>query len=222
MVTEQYERIEQQVIKIHGVALAAALLIALVYLAHHRYALKLVMLVDIGILNVARCRYQAVLGIADTVLDHTGLIGLVIQLHILDNGLDQVLAVLLVIDGKVGGVAYLIGLRAQNTAEYAVERTHPEITGTVLSHSRCYALFHLSCRLVGKGQGQYGPWLHSLLQQMGNLVCEYTCFSGTGTGYYHAVAICIEDGVTLAGIEFLLVVYHMQSFITRNYKIREL
>ena len=57
---------------------------------------------------------------------------------------------------------------------------------------------------------------------MGNLVREYTCFSGTRTGYYHAVALGIKDGVTLAWVEFLLVVYHMQSFITRNYKIREL
>ena len=102
MVTKQNERIEQQVIKIHCVTLAAALLIALVYLAHHGYALKLVMLVDIGILHVARCRYQAVLGNVDTVLDHAGLIGLVIQLHILDNGFYQIVAVLLVIDSKVG------------------------------------------------------------------------------------------------------------------------
>ena len=155
MVTEKYERIEQQVIKIHCVTLAAALLIALVNLAHHGYALKLVMLVDIGILNISRCRYQTVLGIADTVLDHAGLIGLVIQLHILDNGFYQVLAVLLVIDGKVGCITDKRSLRPQNPAENAVESTHPEITGTVLSHSRRYALFHLSCRLVGKGERQY-------------------------------------------------------------------
>ena len=101
MVSEKYERIEQQVIKIHGVTLTAALLVALVYLACHRYAFKLVMLVDIGILYIPRRRYQTVLGIRYAVLDHTGLVGLVIQLHILDNGLDQVLAILLVIDGEV-------------------------------------------------------------------------------------------------------------------------
>ena len=89
-----------------------------------------------------------------------------------------------------------------------MEGTHPEITGTVLTHSCGYALFHLTCCFVGKCQGQYGPWIYPLLKQMCNLVRKYTCLSGTCTGYNHAVALCVEHGITLARIKFLMVVYH--------------
>ena len=47
---------------------------------------------------------------------------------------------------------------------------------------------------------------------MCNAVCEYSCFSGTGTGYDHAVTVSIEDGVTLARIKFTLVIYHIIQF----------
>ena len=94
-----------------------------------------------------------------------------------------------------------------------MECTHPEVTGAVFTHSCGYALFHLTCRLISKGKGKYCPRFHTLLKQMGYLVREHTCFSGTGTGNDHAVAIGIEDGISLAWIQFLLVIYHNQSFV---------
>ena len=102
MVTEQNERIEQQVIKIHCIRLAAALLITLIYLAHHRDALELVMLVNIGVLDICGRCHKPVLCVRYTVLDHVGLVCLVVQLHIPDNGFYQILAVGLVVYGKVG------------------------------------------------------------------------------------------------------------------------
>ena len=84
MVAEQQERIEQEVIKIHSVRLAAALFITLEYLTCHRDTLELVMLVDIGVLDICGCGYQTVLCVRYAVLDNTGLIGLVIQLHLLN------------------------------------------------------------------------------------------------------------------------------------------
>ena len=185
MVTEQYKCIEQQVIKVHGIRLTAALLIALVNLACHWNLLELIVLVDIGVLYIGRCSHKTVLGIRYAALDYVCLICLVIQLHLPDDGLDQVLAVSLVIDGEVGAVADLIGLRPEDTAEYAVEGAHPEVTGAVLTHSCSYSLLHLTCRLVGKGKGKYGPRINALLKQMGYLVREHSCFSGTGTGYDH-------------------------------------
>ena len=77
----------------------------------HGYALELVVLVDIGILDIARCRNETVLGVRYPVLHYIGLIGLVIQLHIPDYGLYQVLAVLLVINGKVGSISHKSRLR---------------------------------------------------------------------------------------------------------------
>jgi hypothetical protein len=59
---------------------------------------------------------------------------------------------------------------------------------------------------------------------MGNLVCQNTCFSGTGAGYHHAVALRIEDSLTLVLIKFLKVVNHINGifylnlFVTRIYK----
>lgn len=85
VVTEQYERIEQKVIKIHGIGLTATLLIALVDLAHHRNALELIMLVDIGILEITRCRYQTVLCVRYAVLNYIWLVRLSIQLHLLND-----------------------------------------------------------------------------------------------------------------------------------------
>ena len=110
MFPEKQECVKQQVIKIHGIRLTAALLVTLEYLAHHGNTLELVMLVDIGIPHISRCRHQTVLGIRYAVLYHTGLICLLIQLHLPDNGLDKVLTVSLVVYCKIGGIAYLVGL----------------------------------------------------------------------------------------------------------------
>ena len=94
-----------------------------------------------------------------------------------------------------------------------MERSHPEISGPVLSHSGRDTLFHLTGSLIGKGQRQYGPWIYALLKQMGNLVRKYTCFSGTCTGNDHAVAFRIEYGIALARIEFTPVIYHFSLYL---------
>ena len=69
------------------------------------------MLVYISILDICRCRNKSVLGVRYAVLDYTWLVGLVIQLHLLYDRLDKVLAISLVINREIGSVAYLIGLR---------------------------------------------------------------------------------------------------------------
>ena len=89
-----------------------------------------------------------------------------------------------------------------------MERTHPEITGTVLAHSRSDTLFHLARSLIGKGERQYRPRLNPLFKKMGYLVCQDSCLSGTCTCYHHAVAVGIQNGIALAWVQFTLVIDH--------------
>ena len=64
-----------------------------------------------------------------------------------------------------------------------MERPHLQVAGFFRTDKPAYTFLHLARRLVSKGQCQYLPGLHALLQQIGYLVCQHACLAGTGTRY---------------------------------------
>ena len=92
-------------------------------------------------------------------------------------------------------------LGSQYAQEDAVEGAHPQSTGIIVAHYLRYARFHLSCSLVGEGEGKYAPWLVTLLHEIGYLVCQHTRLARTCTCYDESRAIAVFDSLTLSRIE---------------------
>ena len=153
VVAKELIGIAKQVIEIHGVGLSATGHIALVDVAHQGNVLLLVDPESFGIGCVGLGRGQTVLCRGDTALHQAGLIDLLVELHLLEEGTDQALAVGGIVDGEVRGEAQHCGLGMKDTEEDAVEGAHPEACGGLLPHPACDTFLHLAGSLVGEGQG---------------------------------------------------------------------
>ena len=64
---------------------------------------------------------QAVLGIWNPSCDGPGLVQVLVEPHVLDDGLDERARVALIVDGKVVGETYVLSLGSENARENAVE-----------------------------------------------------------------------------------------------------
>ena len=209
MVAEQQEGVEQQVVEIHCGRLAATVPIFLVDIPQGRHTGSIVCLIGFAAVGVGGGRHQVVFGIGDARLHQTRLVGLLIQLHFLQQGADEAFLVGRVINREVPGEAQHVGFCPQDAHEHGVEGAHPELGGSVAAHLPGNAFLHLFGGLVGEGQGQDVPWTVSLFQQVGNLVGQYPRLSRAGTGNDQRGAVVIEDGGPLAIIQFVDVVGHV-------------
>ena len=217
-VAEQDIGIDQQVIEVHGIALTATLPILAVNLVRSRHLGIPVGLDYFGIRSIRIRRHQMVLGIADTALDAARLVGLVVELHFLDNALDQALGVRSIVNGKVGREADGLRLGAENTREDGMESTHPQIA-CPLSYLTADTLLHLSGGLVRKGQRQDVPRVIPLVHEMGNLVGKYTSLSRACTGYHQRRPFIVKDSRPLAFIQFIQITVHHIVFSFKATKI---
>ena len=98
-----------------------------------------------------------------------GLIDLVIELHLLDDGLDQGAGVGLVVDGKVGAKTQTTRFASQYAAEERVEGAHPESSGGCRTNNLLDTLLHLGGCLLGKGQCNNVLGTISVGQKIGDL-----------------------------------------------------
>ena len=80
-----------------------------------------------------------------------------IQAQILQNRLDDALAVIGIVDGEIPGEAQLVNVPAQDTHTGRVEGGCPDIPGLLPQHP-LQTLLQLIGSLVGKGDGQHLPW----------------------------------------------------------------
>ena len=125
MVLEEQVRVEQDVVKVHRPRLSAALLVAQVNLARLGHLGLSVVGHGKRIGGIHLRRHQSVLGIRYAALDDVRLVHLIVELHLLDDSLEQALRVRLVIDGEVRCKPDMLRLGAQYTEKHAMEGTHP-------------------------------------------------------------------------------------------------
>ena len=126
IVAQEEIGVDKQVVEVHGAGLAATLLIAAVDLAHERCGVDLVVSPEVRVTHIELRQDELVLGSTDATADGRRLVLLVIELHLLDDNLDEALAVRSIIDSEVRGIAEAVAFDAQDAREDAVEGAHPE------------------------------------------------------------------------------------------------
>ena len=202
MVLKQYPRLHQQIIEIHRIRLTAPLRVPYIYMRHLR-ALLLSVVTGPGTLRISLRQYQMVLRHRDTVGHRRRLIHLIVEPHLLDDGLHQRTGIRLVVDGEIRVIAYMLGLGPQDTGEHAVEGTHLQIPRLLLAHQPAYALLHLTGSLVGKRQRENLPGLRSLLQQPGYLIRQHAGLSRSCSRNHQRRPVVIQHSLLLTLIQLL-------------------
>ena len=147
--------------------------------------------------------HQVVFCHTDTISHSRGLIHLLVEVHLFDNGFHERTGVGLVVDGEVGIETNVVGLSPKDMREDGMESAHVDIA-CLWSDDGLDTLFHLLCRLVGEGEGEDVPWFHTFLaDEIGNLVGEHSGLSRTGTRYNELRAIAVFYGGALTLIQFI-------------------
>ena len=201
MLPEELIGKRQQIIEIHGIGLLAALHVSHENLTNLRHLRTLVLLEDSRIALISRSTHQVVLRHRNLGMNGSRLILLIIQPHLLHYRLDQRARVTFVINGKVVVEADMLSLRSQDSGEDAVESTHIEMLGEIISHQFSDTFLHLPCRLIGKGERHDAPGFHALAQEISYLISKHTRFTRTCTGYHQRRSVNIFYRSTLRFVQ---------------------
>ena len=124
----------KEVIEVHGIGLPEALLIDLVDAVGFRYLCPEVTFACTAIGSIGIGQHQTVLGHGDAVVEGGGFIHLVIESHLLDDGLEEGARVGLIVDGEVRLVAYIGSLGTEDMGEDGMEGAHTQVGGLLLAH----------------------------------------------------------------------------------------
>ena len=211
MLLEQQVGINQQIVKIHSITLLAALPITQIDIAHQRNLGSLVSKEKLTVGSIRLRQHQLILGITDTTLYHPRFVYLVVQIHLLDDSLQQILRIRSIVNGKIGSKSQNLGLRTQNACKDGMESPHPQVTGTLHTHLAGDTFLHLPGSFIRKGQCQNGPRLEAVVQQIGYLVSQHTGLSRTGPGYHQRRTFVIQYRSTLTLIQFIQISCHHVS-----------
>ena len=215
VVSEEQGGIVQQVIEVHGSRAETLLRIGLVQIADALTAHAGVARHQFHIGQVFQRTDEVVLRDADAAVHLVGLVQLVVQLPLLHDALDHAAAVVGIVDREVLGVAQLVGLRAQDAAEHAVEGAHPQVGGLAAAHHRGDARLHLLGRLVGEGQGQDPEGVHLLAgHQVRNAHGKHLGLAATRPGDHHRGAIGMLHCRTLCGVQALQIIHGKGAKVT--------
>ena len=125
-----------------------------------------------------------------------------VQVHLVDDGRDDALGVVRIVDGEVAGVADVLCLHPQYFGKKGVERARPDPAGSWPDHFFDAGL-HLPCGLVGEGQRHDFPGRHARLDDMGDAVGEHPRLTGAGACHHEHGAVNLGDGLALDGVEFV-------------------
>ena len=201
MLPEELIGKRQQIIEIHGIGLLAALHVSHENLTNLRHLRTLVLLEDSRIALISRSTHQVVLRHRNLGMNGSRLILLIIQPHLLHYRLDQRARVTFIINGKVVVEADMLSLRSQDSGEDAVESTHIEMLGEIISHQFSDTFLHLPSRLVGKGERHDAPGFHALAQEISYFISKHTRFTRTCTGYHQRRSVNIFYRSTLRFVQ---------------------
>lgn len=117
MLLKELEGKSQQIVEIHGVGLLATLHIRNENFSQTWHFGTLVGLIRFLVAGVVLRTHQVVLSHRNATVDGGRLVDLLVESHLLDDGLDERARVALVVDGKVVGEAYVLSLGSENARE---------------------------------------------------------------------------------------------------------
>ena len=162
MVAEEDVGLDQQVVEVHSSCLETAVPVVPVDNVQ-QWALGTCIVGEQFLVRAIHAwRNQVVLRIRDLRLHAVGLVDFVVELHLLDDGLDQGAGVGLVVDGKVGAKTQTTRFAPEYAAEERVEGAHPESSGGCRANNLLDTLLHLGGCLLGKGQRDDVLWAISV------------------------------------------------------------
>ena len=167
-IPQQDVGLQQQVVEIHRPVPLAAGAIDVVDVAELGNLHPPVFGCGTHIGQVSARRHQAVLGVGDARGEHRRLILGIVQVQLLDDGFQKVLAVRRLVNSKTLREADPFGVVAQNARENRVEGSHADIAVPSVRQHLGDAFAHLLGGLVGEGEGEDVVRSHPLLDHIGD------------------------------------------------------
>ena len=181
---EQLHGLADDVVKVQGAGLAAALLVFGIDAGH---CLFIIVLPRLG--GKILGHQQGLLGPGDGGHDALGVKALFVEAEVPDHRHDHALFVVLVINGKVGGIAQPLNIPPQNAGAGGVEGVGPDVPSLVAA-GHLQPGFQLAGGLVGKGDGDDLPGFGRVHgAQAGNFLLGHRFRVVHGPGQGHQVAV---------------------------------
>jgi len=195
VLAEKLLGLEQEVVKIKGVAFGLQRLVALKDAGHR--------LMPVGGRAVGCGGDQLVLGPRDGALDRGGAVELAIQVELFEDAGDQALLVVLVIDHKAVADPQVRGLAAQDARAGGVKGANGQL-GCAFADQAVKARDHLLRGLVGEGDGEDVEGLNAAhADQIGDAVGEHASLARSWPGQDQHRAFDGLHGLGLGGIQAL-------------------
>ena len=211
MIAEQKIGVQQQVVKIHHVRLAAAVAVFLINLRHPGHIHRRIGPQTLSRTGIVFRAHQTVLGTRNHGQHRRGFVLFLIQRLVLQNILDKGFAVAGVVNGKRRLETYSLGLGSQNAVEHRMEGAHPQTGSQFGFYQSGNTLAHLTGGLVGKGQRQNGTGMPALLQQIGYLAGQHTRLARSGSGNHQTRTVNIGYSLSLAVVQVIQKITHLDS-----------
>ena len=158
MLQKEGDRAGNKIVKIHGIGRKEPPGIFLIHLADAGAA---VVVGELGLAEILRRADAGIFAAADLTHHRAGRKLLFVQLQILQDPLDETLAVAGVVNGEVITVAQFLTVPAQDAHTGGVKGAGPDVVGTLAQHPLQTRL-QLIGSLVGEGDGQDPPGSHRL------------------------------------------------------------
>ena len=220
MVAEEDVCLEEQIVEVHGPRLQAAVLVARVNVPEQGDLGMDIALHQLLVLLVSLAGDERVLRVGDSALHHARTVGLVVELHLLDDCFQEVFGIGGVIDREVRRETDAFSLDAEDTGENRVKRPHPELVGNGSARNRSNALLHLPRRLVGERQRQDSPRFVALFQEIRDFVGQDAGFPRTCASDNQGRSLAVGYCLALAVVELFQEVCHdvRKIFSGQRYK----
>ena len=143
---------------------------------------------------------QFVLRIGNYIQESTFLVFFGIQIKKFDDFPHQGALIVGIIYRKASFITQYLNITAQDPDTGRMEGTDPDIFGAV-AHDLVHTFSHFAGSLVGEGQCQNVIRIYIIIiDQIGNAVCENSCFTGAGTGKDQKRSLKVLYGFFLLGI----------------------
>ena len=195
VVAQKLQRTHQQVVEVHGVGGAQALLELQVHAG------------GLFLLRAAGARQHllgpdhGVFGRRDLGADHVDGVLLLLDGERLHDVAHHAARIVVVVDGELPGVAQKVRVLAQHAHAHGMEGAHPHAAGAV-GQKGAQALAHLGGGLVGKGDGKDLPGAHAqVCDHVRDAEGEHAGLARTGAGKHQQGALAGKHGLALGRVE---------------------
>jgi len=128
------------------------------------------------------------------------------------------LLVIGIVNGKISIITQAVYVPSQNANTGGMKGGYPDAA----SHLSCdlvYSFSHLLGCLIGKGNGQYVPWIYVFLcDQIGDPVGQYSGLAGTCPCQNKKRPICVKDSLSLGCIQCVIYTHEYSPRVKCKYQ----